>query len=367
VNVIELFSCSGGMAAGFREAGIDFALAFDHDPNACGSYEKNIGQRPVQMDVRDLLRMAKSGWHPGPLDLIVADPPCAPWSRAGKKKGLDDERDMLAVTVELIGILRPRAYLIGNIPGLQDANAWPTVQKFIGGLMKHGYCAADYACLDAADYGVPQHRVRPYWYGHREGHCLVWPARTHGDPRDIRQKVGFGVEELQRWVTCRQALAGLSEKDLGRLVKLRKQAAKKHGSDERGRRGRTAQSARVGTPDEPAKTLDARPARSGTGDNTVLAWPWDRPSTTVCAAIDKIAAFGEHMGHTGPNAIVLSEKAAAVLQGFPPSWVFSGATKSARWSQIGQAVPPAVAAAIGRAVRRQLEASGAMADVRRTE
>ena len=61
------------------------------------------------------------------------------------------------------------------------------------------------------------------------------------------------------------------------------------------------------------------------------------------------------MGHTGPNAIVLSEKAASILQGFPPSWVFSGPTKSARWSQLGQAVPLAVAAALGRAVRRQLE------------
>lgn len=85
-----------------------------------------------------------------------------------------------------------------------------------------------------------------------------------------------------------------------------------------------------------------------------MAWPWDRPATTVCAGIDKIAAAGEHAGHLGPNAIVLSEKAAAILQGFPESWMFAGETKKARWSQLSQAMPPALAHAVATSVREQM-------------
>jgi len=54
-----------------------------------------------------------------------------------------------------------------------------------------------------------------------------------------------------------------------------------------------------------------------------------------------------------PDAIILSELAAAILQGFPEGWVFSGKTKKARWSQIGQAMPPALAEAVARAIVEQ--------------
>lgn len=54
-----------------------------------------------------------------------------------------------------------------------------------------------------------------------------------------------------------------------------------------------------------------------------------------------------------PDAILLSERAAAILQGFPEIWVFVGRTKKARWSQIGQAMPPALAEAVALAVVEQ--------------
>src|SRR5262249_38925356 len=151
MRALELFCCSGGMAEGFRRAGLAFDLAFDFSADACASYEANLGHRPVQMDVRDLLRMARAGWSPGPIDLLVADPPRTPWSRAGKRKGLSDERDMLRSTIELIEALRPKAYLIGNVPGLDETGHVSAVQSTIGTLSRAGYCVADFASLDAAD------------------------------------------------------------------------------------------------------------------------------------------------------------------------------------------------------------------------
>lgn len=60
---------------------------------------------------------------------------------------------------------------------------------------------------------------------------------------------------------------------------------------------------------------------------------------------------------TMPGAIKLSEKAAAILQGFPPGWVFAGKTKRARWAQIGMAMPPPLAEAVGRAIVRAMSAT----------
>lgn len=181
---IELFGCSGGMAEGFRRAGIAFDLVVERDADACASYEANLGRRPAQMDVHDLARLlgpaacgrqlscqhcnAPSGWfyrasdgewipacafdaptstrwplpRRGEVDLIVADPPCTPWSHAGKRQGIADERDCLLVTVEIIQLLRPRCYVIGNVPGLNDSNQWPHLQRALAPLREVAIASA---------------------------------------------------------------------------------------------------------------------------------------------------------------------------------------------------------------------------------
>lgn len=432
---LELFCCAGGMAEGFRRAGIHFDVAVDFAPDHCDSYERNIGHRPLCMDARQLLADVVAGEIRWDVDLLVADPPCTPWSRAGKRLGTEDERDMLGVTCALIAALRPRRYLIGNVPGLDDSTNLHVVQRHIGALARFGYCCRDFARLDAADYGVPQHRIRPWWFGHREGPCIAWPAPTHADPLSLATLPLPGIEPMRPWVTCREALGHLSPEELGRPVKMRKRAQNghQHGSvpdrparvvgtsnlsdgscitvtskhralnpdepsttvtgggdlghsaqhhppsygDEPamtvragcgagarravqldGRKKRPPstqgpQSTRTISPDAPATTVQAREDRVGSG-SPVLEWPWPRPSTTV-QADERIAKPGHHGDPfmSDADAVILSERAAAILQGFPEDWVFCGKTKKARWSQIGQAMPPALAEAVARAVTRQ--------------
>jgi site-specific DNA-cytosine methylase len=108
-------------------------MSFDWDADACESYERNVGSRPIQIDVRELLRAVRAGWRPTErVDLLVADPPCAPWSRTGSGLGTYDERDLVEKTVEFIRLLRPRAHLIANVPGLDDGPNWHVVQRTIG-------------------------------------------------------------------------------------------------------------------------------------------------------------------------------------------------------------------------------------------
>jgi site-specific DNA-cytosine methylase len=416
-----------GVAWSLGEA---IALGFDADTDACDSYERNLGHRPMQMDVRDLLRMVRAGWSPGPVDLFVADPPCTPWSRAGSRKGQEDERDMLGVTVELIELLRPQAWLIANVPGLDDSKNWAeTVQPVIGGMASRCSYCVDFQRLNAASFGVPQKRVRPFWFGHKIGTpCIEWPHPTHCKPPVLP---GCG---LKTWVTCRDALDHLPIEELGRPVRVTDRRGhaghpcslenepgqvvpssmptnggavlmtrgdrRVAGADEVSRVITTKQddgrllaiAPMHGHPtskiDEPAWTITTEgrragkrasvvefvdrlpdpnrapqpvdaPARTVTAQaefQTALEWPWDTTSTVVCSG-PQLAPTGRN-GRDGesqrgnPNAVVLSERAAAILQGFPPDWVFCGKTKRARWSQIGQAMPPPMDEAVGRSIAR---------------
>lgn len=328
---------------------------------------------------------------------------------------------MLVETVELVRLLRPRAALICNIPGLDDAPHRHVVRRTIGSLTKDGYCAADFTSLNAADFGVPQIRHRPFWYVHRTGTCIRWPERTHCDPDEIHPTLP-GITPLRPWMTCWEALRHLPEEEVGRYVKLRKRAQNslQHGSvkgrpartvgtsnlsdgnvllvndkhpvneldapsrcittkgDGRGAQGSTTlslaqsddlrskrdpstrgpQSGRTGDPMRPSATIDTKVSRVGAGEAHVLrVWPRARPSTTVFTS-DRILPPGHHPEAgsimSQGDAVVLSEKAGAILQGFPEGWFFAGSSKRARWEQIGQAVPIAVAEAVARCVLAQL-------------
>lgn len=470
---IELNACMGGMSEGFRRAGLHFDMAVDYDPNACDSHERNIGLRPIQMDIRDLLRMARLGAFRPAVKLFVADPPCTPWSMAGDRKGLEDERDLLRETVELITILKPTAWLIGNVPGLDKAENWTqVVEPVVYGPMKAaGYCV-DYASFDAADFGTPQRRVRPFWFGHAVGTpCIRWQTPTHA-PAPVLPGVG-----LLPWVSCGEALEaafGPREQwgpEVGRSVRLRRrgQHSPQHGSVlgrpartagtsnlsdgnvlvDPARKGRANLRPRASDPGRPAGVVTTR---QGQGDGTVLindrhpptdaselsptvgardrgqsavltyddhhrpsrvdapgmvvragdgggarraldmgpslrrpdpnrppadpslphravsrvreqailaddmleAGLLNRPSTTI-GRRDEVTAPGHH-DHTVPGAgnsgILLSERALLVIQGFPRDWHVAGKTKTARVSQIGQAMPPQLAEAVGRSIVR---------------
>ncbi|HKY40675.1 MAG TPA: DNA cytosine methyltransferase [Polyangiaceae bacterium] len=344
-RTLELFGGAGGLAEGFRRAGISFDVTFDFSKDACDSYEQNLRQRPIQCDVRDLLRLNFAGWSPRDgLDLLTADPPCTPWSRAGKRQGLADERDMLRETAELIRQLKPTAFLIGNIPGLDDSSNTRVVQGVIGALWRDGY-AIDYRKLDAADYGVPQNRVRPFWFGRpRESARLAWPAPTHCNPERL-STIAIAGAELAPWATCRQALEHVPVEEMGRVIRIRAKARNAHPPS---------------SPDEPARVLLAEPSRLDKGGAVLAPWPW--PSTVITADLNgRIPPRGRHgkSRFSQGNAIALSERAAKILQGFPESWVFSGATKAARWAQIGTAVPPPLAEALGRSIARWFAAQGA--------
>lgn len=362
---VEVFSCAGGMAEGFRRAGIWFDLVIDKDPDACASYEKNLGHKPWQVDLRDALHHwgGPQAWRG--VDLFVADPPCTPWSTAGKRKGLEDERDMLQETCEAVRILRPRCFVIANVPGLETLPNRPVVYRTIGALADLGY-RIDFANLDAADYGVPQHRRRPFWIGRMGAQDpFRWPAPTHHDP--LKGERLFG--DTRPWVTCGEALAHLEGAGLGRSVSFFRRTGKierNHVIDRPARTLTTNQRAAntSGTlllkpgkqhrPSEPARTVTTK-GNTARGGGALALHERHPPSQLSRPARTITARERHHENGFMSQGVILSERARAILQGFPEDWVFIGKTKKSRDGQIGMAMPPPLAEAVAHPIRIWLE------------
>ena len=241
--------------------------------------------------------------------------------------------------------------------------------RVVGGLARDGYCI-DFARLDAADFGVPQRRIRPFWWGHsRDTPAVRRPERTHCSPEEHRTAALPGIPALRPWVTCRDALGHLSPEELGSPIRLRwrGQNGKKVASSpdlparvvgtsslsdgnvlapsgsiagDRRKSRDPGRKPRASHFDEPAGVVTSRPNQ---GDGcTLFDWPNHRPS--------KLDAPARTLTRNTHSAVKLSEKAAAILQGFPESWSFCGATKTARWSMIGQAMPPPLAEAVAKRI-----------------
>jgi len=319
---LELNACMGGMSEGFRRAGVHFDMAVDYDEDACESHERNIGLRPIQMDIRDLLRMARIGAFRPAVRLFVADPPCTPWSMAGDRKGLDDERDLLRETIELIAILRPTAWLIGNVPGLDKAENWEQVVEPViyEPMREAGYCV-DYASFNAADYGTPQCRIRPFWFGHSAGYpCIRWAAPTHARPPVLP-----GI--VSPWVSCGEALEaafGPRESwgpEVGRSVRLRRRAqnSPQHGSVEASpartvgtsnlsdgnvvvdetKRRRAGKKPRASDPSAPAGVVTSK---QNQGDGSVLMVNDKHPQPSLEETAPTVRSGGR--GHSAPQTVL---------------------------------------------------------------
>jgi site-specific DNA-cytosine methylase len=348
MRVLELFCGAGGLSEGFRRAGIAVEFALDADREACESYRANLGSRPLQLCIADLLRLVRGGWRPGPaLDLVVADPPYAPRAlEEGMHSAPQLEADEAAVEVgairecfeqlaELIVQLQPRAYLLANLPS-RAGEPHPVMREVLERLHRAGYCVVDGAELDAADFGVPQRRRRRWAFGHRRGACVRWPLATHADASELRDALPT-VETRQPWRTCREALSHLALEQLGRPRRMR--------------RARACAAAPTSTLDRPAHCIGP-----GNGSSVLCVEearePWLRERAVV--SMDSSEQWwARTVDRSGPVQVVLSETAGMLLQGLPECWSIVGRTRRARWRQIGELVPPALAQAIAGALIAQ--------------
>ena len=165
-NVLDLFCGCGGLSYGFESAGYTIVLGIDNDRKALDTFELNHKDaKTICGDIAAIHSADIDAVTGGKIiDVIIGGPPCQGMSLSGPRK-FDDPRNKLYLSyIRLVEEIRPKAFVIENVPGLVSLFGGQIKNSIIQRLSELGYTVC-YKTLCSADYGVPQRRRRVIFVG----------------------------------------------------------------------------------------------------------------------------------------------------------------------------------------------------------
>jgi DNA (cytosine-5)-methyltransferase 1 len=167
LTAVDLFCGAGGLSFGLQQAGFRILGALDSWEPAARTYEQNFSHPIVQRNVRTLSTsefISLIGAEHTNIDLVAGGPPCQGFSV--QRIGIDhDERnDLIFEFARFVSELKPRMFLMENVPGLLGKRGIEFAHRFERVLSASGY-AVVHARVNGAEYGLPQIRKRIFYYG----------------------------------------------------------------------------------------------------------------------------------------------------------------------------------------------------------
>lgn len=166
-RVVSLFSGCGGLDLGFEKAGYDIVFANDIEKSVKETYEYNIGK----ILIKSIVDVDKEKEIPNDIDVVLAGIPCQPFSNAGNRGSMGDDRGQLFLQVmQVIDIKKPKVVIFENVKGFlsaKDDQGLFMPERLSNELDAHGY-NTHWKLLNASDYGVPQNRQRVFIVGIRK-------------------------------------------------------------------------------------------------------------------------------------------------------------------------------------------------------
>lgn len=373
-KVVSLFSCAMGMDLGFEKAGYDIVYTMDIDKTACNTIRRN---RPwVVCDNADIANirgseiLKKTNLKAGDIDVIIGGTPCQPFSTAGRRMGINDERgEALLEFIRIIKELKPKVFVFENVAGLKSASIkhmsfyerasrkehtiadeYKTGSLFTKILKKFsikGY-RIEWKIINTADYGVPQKRKRLILIGSRVvDPYLIFDELTK-EAKWCDPTIS-SVENKLQWRTLRDAFKDLRDN--------KKEGVKfpawgkylRHvppGGCWLNLPNKVKRKAMGGAYDsnDPLKK-----GKQGGRRGFFRRLSWDAPSPTLVTYPSRRSTCLCHPDEDRP----LTVKEYARIQGFPDDWVFEGTTAQ-KYKMIGEAVPTQFAKILATTIRDYL-------------
>ena len=407
---IDLFSGCGGLSLGLCQAGWKGQFAIERATDAFETFRSNflaedarfpfewptwLEQKANSIDEvlekhkTELLRLR------GSVDLVAGGPPCQGFSFAGRRKASDPRNKLSQRYVDFVELVQPKFLVLENVPGMNVAhkdgrgkNTQTYYQKLLGALSQAGYVVSGQV-LDAANFGVPQRRTRLIAVGIRSNLAAQFAKAANLLPIEVVEAIfdaikNVGFEQLSKYadgspVSVSEAISDLtigSNKILN-TVEYVGEMARRGSRQVRYKGPITPYQIKMGS-EVPRSEMDSMrlakhseavekkfdkiqlicqkgvnisaDIRAQLGmlkQRTVPMHP-DQPAPTLTTLPDDILHYSD------PRILTVREYAR--IQSFPDWFRFKGKyttggesrrTECPRYTQVGNAVPPLLADAIG--------------------
>ncbi|MFI5678336.1 DNA cytosine methyltransferase [Streptomyces cellulosae] len=309
---VEICAGAGAQALGLERAGFDPVLLIDSKADACFTIDLNRpGWDVICMDIahfRPSLRPETLG-----VDLVSGGLPRVKSPATVGRAEDTEERGVLRAAIALARVIKPKAVLLENVPGLVESQDFAADRSWIETELGNAGYKWSWRVLNAADFGVPQNRSSGFLVAMQDPYFsrFAWPEPDELPPPSVGQVLGpsmsaYGWPGAERWIKGADRIA----------------PALVGGSDRRG-------------------GADLGPT------GTKQAWA-------------VLGVNGNSLGDEPPGADFpvdgqpkLTVDQAALIQAIPQEWNFFGG-KTSRYRQIGHAMPPPLAAAVGGAISAAL-------------
>ncbi len=343
--VIDLFSGCGGLSYGLEQAGFDIALGVDNWSAALKTFAYNHrNAQTLEADISEIKGSEiKRIIGNREVDLIVGGPPCQGFSLSGPRSFYDPRNRLYLDFIRLVREIKPSAFIIENVPGLASLFKGQVKDRIIQEFEKIGYTVTA-QIVNAADYGVPQNRRRIVFVGLRGGETFKFPNPTHSAANGKKK------------VTVSEAISDLPllkrEKGAEELRYIKPPSTNYQRVMRKGSKkifnhlasSHTKQTSEIIALVPEGGNYKNLPEHLKTVRNFHVAWTRlhsQEPSPTIDTG-------HRHHFHPSENRVPTVREAAR-LQSFPDTFRFIG-PKTLQYKQVGNAVPPLLAAAIGKSL-----------------
>lgn len=348
-TVVDLFAGVGGLSLGFEMKGFNVLLANEYDESIATAYRAN--HKNTKMIVGDIttLDLAKTfGDYKGKVDVVIGGPPCQGFSQKGQRKTIHDKRNFLfKYYVDVVKLLSPKYFVMENVPNLLTAEGGyfkKEIEELFGSI---GY-KLESGVLNASDYGVPQNRRRAVIVGKlgenapklpspKNNKVTIWDAISDlaflesGEGKD-EQPYKFNAES-----NYEKLLRGKSEKLYNHVATKHSQLALERLS--------------LIPPNAGKEVLPKEHLTKSIYSGTWTRMRKDEISVTITTRFDTPSS-GKFTHPFLNRAITVRE--AARIQSFPDTFKFVG-KKGSQMKQVGNAVPPLLAASIAEVIMKDIK------------
>lgn len=320
-TVLDLFCGAGGLSTGFIAEDFDVVLGIDNNKKAISTFSKNHPKSKVicgdmrEISGKEILKETRLKT----IDVIVGGPPCQGFSMAGKRQPNDPRNSLFREYLRIVRELKPKVFIMENVRGLlsmKDEDGKKVIDIILNEFSKIKDYKIELHIVNTADYGIPQRRKRIFVIGVKNNYVLEFPKATHSKN---------GEKNLKKW------------NGIGEILIEKEKVPNKYFYSR--------------------KLINGFKRREKINEQKGVGFGWqfnklDQPSYTISARYWKDGA--ESLIKYGERDIrMMTPKECALIQSFPEDYQFEGGEKDV-YVQIGNAVPPKMAQAIAKSIKKTI-------------